>query len=213
MRLARSLLLGGLVAATGASFYCAWQESCSLRASLEQQPVRHVRVLAKLPQLVLPGPYAGTDGEHLSTLEFDGDDETFDALDLTAVQPAPARERRRVSRPAVEASTPPAAVEAEEVDVGDLARRAVRSKQTLLQLCYEQELKKQAAFDGFVVVALSVGADGRVESAVVEEGTRRDAKVGACIASHLKTLKFPPLGEAVELELPIRLQAQELANR
>lgn len=211
MRLARSVLLGGLVVATGASFYGAWQESCALRASLDPQPPRPSRVLAKLPQVVSPQPFSGRDGEQLSTLEFDGDDETFDALDLTAVQPPPPQ--RTVRRPRVEAAAPATAVAEAEVDLGDLARRAVRSKQTLLQLCYEQELKKQAAFDGFLVVALSVAADGHVESAVVDEGTRRDAKVGACIASHLKTLKFPPLGEAVELELPIRLQAQELANR
>jgi hypothetical protein len=75
------------------------------------------------------------------------------------------------------------------------------------------ELKKQAAFDGFVVVSLSVAQSGKVLEAGVEEGNRRDSRVGACIVAQLKTMRLPAFEEDVELQIPIRLQARELAAR
>lgn len=91
----------------------------------------------------------------------------------------------------------------------DAVRQALRRKRPMLEHCYEQELKKQASFDGFVVVSLSLTAGGKVTDAHVEEGKRRDAQVGACIVAQLKALRLPPLTEDAELLIPIRLQAQQ----
>lgn len=91
----------------------------------------------------------------------------------------------------------------------DAFRLALRYKRAALEHCYEQELKKQAAFDGFLVVSVSLSADGKVTDAHIEEGSRRDAQVGACILAQLRQLQLPPLTEEAELIVPIRLEAKE----
>jgi hypothetical protein len=96
----------------------------------------------------------------------------------------------------------------EDVKTQDEMRRALRRKQGLLELCFNEELKKQAAFNGFVLLKVSIGADGAVKKAQVEEGNRRDRAVGACIASHLKQVRLPAQTEEADLLLPILLEAK-----
>ena len=96
-----------------------------------------------------------------------------------------------------------------EVEPEDAIRIALRSKRASFEHCYEQELKKQASFSGFIVVAVSVSASGHVTEARVQEGNRRDAVVGACIVAQLRTMKLPPLTSEADLLIPIRLQARE----
>jgi|GEM_PF-2229202 len=103
----------------------------------------------------------------------------------------------------------PALVVGGEVKPEDAIRMALRSKRASFEHCYEQELKKQASFSGFIVVALSLSATGRVTDAHVQEGNRRDAVVGACIVGQLRTMKLPPLTSEADLLIPIRLQARE----
>ena len=67
----------------------------------------------------------------------------------------------------------------------------------------------QSAFDGFVVVALSVSADGRISGVRLEEASKRDAAVGACIVGQLRQIKLPPLTEEADLMIPIRLEAKK----
>ncbi len=96
-----------------------------------------------------------------------------------------------------------------EVEPEDAIRMALRSKRASFEHCYEQELKKQAAFSGFIVVALSLSASGKVTEARVHEGNRRDAVVGACIVAALRTMKLPRLTSEADLLIPIRLHAKE----
>ncbi len=96
-----------------------------------------------------------------------------------------------------------------EVDPADAMRMALRGKRASFEHCYEQELKKQASFNGFIVVALSLSANGTVTDARVQEGNLRDAVVGACIVAQLRTLKLPMLTSEADLLIPIRLQASE----
>lgn len=91
----------------------------------------------------------------------------------------------------------------------DALRMALRRKRMVFEHCYEMELKKQAAFNGFVVLSVSVTVDGRITDAHVEEGSRRDAAVGACIAAQLRQLKLPPVSEEADLLVPIRLEARK----
>lgn len=91
----------------------------------------------------------------------------------------------------------------------DAIRMVLRRKRSAFEHCYEQALKKQAAFDGFVVLSVSLSANGRVTDAHVEEGTRRDAQVGACIVGQLRQLQLPALTEEADLLIPIRLQAKK----
>ncbi len=111
--------------------------------------------------------------------------------------------RSAVARPVAPVPTSTA------VEPQDAIRIALRSKRASFEHCYEQELKKQASFSGFIVVALSLSAAGKVTEARVQEGSRRDAVVGACIVAQLRTLKLPPLTSEADLLIPIRLQARE----
>ncbi len=106
-------------------------------------------------------------------------------------------------------SPPPLIPSITEVEPEDAVRLALRGKRASFERCYELELKKQAAFSGFIVVAVSVSAAGQVLEAKVQEGNRRDAVVGACIASALRTMRLPALTSDADLLIPIRLQAKE----
>jgi hypothetical protein len=125
-----------------------------------------------------------------------------------APSPAPApivkKARLHVS-PAPAAAT----VARNEVEPEDAIRIGLRSKRASFEHCYEQELKKQAAFSGFILVALSLSSSGRVTDARVQEGNRRDAVVGACIVAAIRTMKLPALTSEADLLIPIRLQARE----
>lgn len=88
-------------------------------------------------------------------------------------------------------------------------RYALRMAKVSLETCYERELRKQDSFSGFVVVALSVSADGSVTDGRVEEGNARDRRVGSCIVARLMQVKLPPLTDDADLVIPIRLEANE----
>ena len=114
------------------------------------------------------------------------------------------------SRPAAPLPTEPVVARASNgVEPEDAIRMALRGKRASFEHCYQTELKKQASFSGFIVVALSLSASGQVTDARVQEGNRRDAVVGACIVAQLRTLKLPALTSEADLLIPIRLQARE----
>jgi hypothetical protein len=116
----------------------------------------------------------------------------------------------RKQRPLAESTVfTPTKIVVTEIDPEDAIRMGLRSKRASFEHCYEQELKKQAAFSGFIVVAVSLSASGRVTEAYVQEGNRRDAAVGACIVAALRTMKLPRLTSEADLLIPIRLQARE----
>lgn len=119
--------------------------------------------------------------------------------------PAPVVKVKRVRKPAPVVEAAPRI----EVEPEDAIRLALRGKRASFERCYELELKKQAAFSGFVVVAVSVSAEGKVLEAKVQEGNRRDAVVGACIAGALRTMQLPQLTSDADLLIPIRLEAKE----
>lgn len=116
----------------------------------------------------------------------------------------PIKKRHRAKR----AATVVQKNEPDGVAPEDAIRMELRRRKHSFEQCYEQELKKQASFDGFVVVALSLAVNGSVTDARVEEGTQRDRQVGRCIAAQLRRLQLPPLDEETELLIPIRLQAK-----
>ena len=131
------------------------------------------------------------------------DIEPAELIEGLAAVPA-RRKARRVVQPSTEAVQAPVAIEPE-----DAIRMALRLKRGQFEYCYQRELKKQAAFSGFVVVAINVSIDGVVTSARVQEGNPRDAAVGGCIAAQLKTMRLPLLTSEAELILPIRLEAKD----
>lgn len=115
---------------------------------------------------------------------------------------------KKVHRAAAPAPSSPA-VASNQVEPEDAIRMGLRSKRASFEHCYETELKKQASFSGFILVALSLSASGKVTEAHVQEGNRRDAVVGACIVAALRSMKLPALTSEADLLIPIRLQARE----
>ncbi len=220
MRVVKLLMLGVMLFAAGVCFEQAWQSSrdvserLSATESLSNGEMNALPLVSVLdfeirrpapttPSVPPPEAVAKSEEPEVSPLV----EETLEPA------PQPTRRSRSSRRPKIET---PAAGEEEAapsdpslVAPEDAFRMALRRKRSALEHCYEQELKKQAAFDGFVVVSVSLSAAGRVTEAHVEEGTRRDAQVGACIVAQLRQLQLPPLTEDVDLIIPIRLEARK----
>ena len=196
MRIIRLMMLGVLIVVTALCFEAAWQGAQDLDEVLGRARWAHTDFIirahrVRAPELK-PSPVEVAEPEW---------------HEVEPPGPKVVTQRRRFKVPA-----PVAEPETSRVAPEDAVRLALRRKRPMLEHCYEQELKKQASFDGFVVVSLSLTAAGEVTDAHVEEGTRRDAQVGTCIVAQLKALQLPPLTEEAELLIPIRLQAQQAAR-
>ena len=201
MRIVKLLLFGLSVVLVAMCFTAAWdaaQDTGDLLSRTRDAQPDFVLAVGTTPvQLVAAAPQ-----ERLSELV------AFEWVVAPAPEaepePKPITRRRRAKRPAAMIMTPSGLVAPE-----DAIRLVLRGKRSAFEHCYEQALKQQAPFDGFVVVSLSLSLTGRVTDAHVEEGTRRDGKVGACIVALLRQVRLPPLTEEAELLIPIRLQAKK----
>lgn len=201
MRVLRLLLLGVLFVATAICFDLAWDAAQDLNETLVRQRWEHQRVRmgsARVLQVQRPAL------------------PRFDLAALETIRSADQTEPKRAERPPKQVrhrkvssrAVAPVAAESVLVAPEDAIRMALRRKRAGLERCYNDELKKQAAFDGFIVVGLSLSADGRVTEAHLDQATRRDAQVGTCIVGLLRQLQLPPLSEEVDLIIPIRLEAR-----
>ncbi|MDP1826969.1 MAG: AgmX/PglI C-terminal domain-containing protein [Archangium sp.] len=199
MRVIRLLMLGVLVVFTTLSFELAWnaaQDTGDLLSRQDPSVTDYVVSVSLAAVNAVPG-------ESLDELEA-WEHWVVEAPPVDPEpEPTPTVTRRRIKRPVAKAE--PSALVAPE----DAIRMVLRRKRAAFEHCYEQELRKQASFDGFVVVSMSVAADGSVTDVRVEEASRRDAVVGACIVAQLRQLKLPPLTEEADLLIPIRLQAKK----
>jgi len=77
--------------------------------------------------------------------------------------------------------------------------------------CYENELIKDPALTGRVVLHLEIGADGLVTQARTESDTIRDSQVLACIAGKAAAWQFSPIfeGRVMIVTYPFVLQPAE----
>jgi hypothetical protein len=73
-----------------------------------------------------------------------------------------------------------------------------------VRACYERELKHRPGLEGRVVVGFSIGLDGRVGDLEVEETLPDDDAVADCVATRVKTWRFPKPtgGEPIEVRYP-----------
>jgi hypothetical protein len=90
-------------------------------------------------------------------------------------------------------------------DPEQVVRGTLHNAIAAFENCYENSLRRDSRIKGRILVALSVEANGRVASAKITESTIKDEPVMDCIASRLRQLKFPPLGEEVDLTVPMAL--------
>ena len=195
MDAAKRILFGLITLAASGAFFAAWQTA---------QGLGQCRLPAN-EQLPWLGPPERSLPRSVSR-EVPAQTQKIDegVVEAEWIPVGPAVRRRSLTPAAAPISSARPAIEPE-----DAVRAALRSKRAQFEYCYQRELKKQAAFSGFVVVALSVSAQGRVTNAHVQEGNPRDALVGGCIAAQLRTLKLPVLSCDADLLIPIRLEAKD----
>lgn len=77
-----------------------------------------------------------------------------------------------------------------------LMREAIRSNSFHVTLCYNEALRKDPSLHGRVVLTFTVGTQGRVITARVEQTDVPDPSLLACIVDSTKDWRFPePLGD------------------
>ena len=200
MGAAKRIFFGLITLAASGAFFSAWWAAQEL--GQRRPPASRPMPWLAPPERTLARASVRT--EPLRIHEFAAMEDVIEAEFIPAEPPA-ARKVARVARPEVVAAPAgPVPVEPE-----DAVRMALRLKRSQFEYCYQRELKKQAAFSGFVVVSLSVTSEGTVTDAHVQEGNSRDAAVGGCIVAQLRTLKLPQLTSDADLIIPIRLEAKD----
>ncbi len=91
------------------------------------------------------------------------------------------------------------------LDDEGLVRRALRSRMTSLQRCYDRALLRNAATSGELAFAVEVSPDGRVASARVSGDTLGDPELTRCAQLRIRGWRLPKLrdGESVSLTVPV----------
>jgi hypothetical protein len=83
---------------------------------------------------------------------------------------------------------------------------SIEEHQSMLDRCYDRELKRAHPATGTVMIELVVGRSGKVRSAKVAHATRAQSKVSKCLAQKLKQMKLPKQGARATVQVPIRLR-------
>lgn len=73
----------------------------------------------------------------------------------------------------------------------DIIRRIVRAHINEIRLCFNQGLAKDPTLEGRVTIQFTIGPDGTVPVAVVQDSNLTDPKVAQCMAKAVKRWKFP----------------------
>ena len=95
----------------------------------------------------------------------------------------------------------------------DVIRRIVRAHINEVRHCYNQGLSRDPSLGGRVAINYTIGADGKVPSAVVSETTLKDPEVGNCVAQAVRRWTFPkPKSGTVEVTYPFVLDAGNGSN-
>jgi hypothetical protein len=132
-----------------------------------------------------------------------------------AVAPVPAKPKAPPQPAPAVIEIPPAPaqqpqlVAAPEIDAEQTVRNTIKQSVSAFEACYQNSLRRDSRIKGRVVVFVSVQSGGTVTSARLDESTIKDEGVVSCITARLKTLRFPPLGEDVDVTLPLALVPRE----
>jgi len=128
-----------------------------------------------------------------------------------AAAPSPAPEPKAEPLPVPPGSETSSAkmLEQPKADPEQIVRNTLRLSLSAFEDCYQNSLRRDSRIKGRVVVTVGVGANGHVSSAKIEETTIKDDGVINCITTRLRALRFPPLGEEVEVTLPLSLVPRE----
>jgi len=94
-------------------------------------------------------------------------------------------------------------------DPEQTVRNTIRLSMSAFESCYQNSLRRDSRIKGRIVVSVGVAASGKVSSAKIDETNIRDDGVISCITARLKALRFPPLGEDVDVTVPLSLVPRE----
>ncbi len=86
---------------------------------------------------------------------------------------------------------------------------ALRPLATAAQLCYENVLLVRPALRGTIVLAVRVGAGGKIEEAHVEMSSLADDAVSACVVSAAKKTSLPGLGQGQRVSAPLQFASAD----
>ncbi len=77
-------------------------------------------------------------------------------------------------------------------------QRVIRRNRARFRVCYERALQREADLNGKVSTRFTIGPDGAVIAALIDESTLGHAEVEACLVAQLKRTAFPaPRGRGV----------------
>jgi TonB family protein len=68
----------------------------------------------------------------------------------------------------------------------------IKTRLRAIQMCYEQQLRRNPSLAGKVTVEFSIQPRGNVTDVKVKENTTNDAAVGTCVANTVSTFRFNP---------------------
>jgi len=94
-------------------------------------------------------------------------------------------------------------------DAEQTVRNTIKLSLSAFEACYQNSLRRDSRIKGRIVVSVDVDPNGKVVSAKVDETTIKDNGVVNCITARLKALRFPPLGEEVDVTVPLSLVPRE----
>jgi len=91
----------------------------------------------------------------------------------------------------------------------DIIRRIIRAHINEVRHCYNVGLNRDPALSGRLLINFTIDPQGKVPTAVVEETTLADARVGNCVAKAVRRWKFPKPsgGSPVHVKYPFSLAA------
>jgi TonB family protein len=68
----------------------------------------------------------------------------------------------------------------------------IKTRLRAIQMCYEQQLRRNPTLAGKVTIEFSIQPRGNVTDVKVKENTTNDAAVGTCVANTVSTFRFNP---------------------
>jgi hypothetical protein len=103
----------------------------------------------------------------------------------------PPRLERRLRFTRVDVTVLPVAVLPSGLE-RDVIMQVIRAHQHEVKFCYEKALQEKPRLGGKVAMAWTIGPDGRVASASIEDDTVPDPSVARCVRDRVLTWVFPP---------------------
>lgn len=112
--------------------------------------------------------------------------------------------KKRVT--AASKSDPGLGVEGGRTLSGDQVQAGIRPNLPQVRACYEKELKKGGDFGGKVVVAWTIGADGKVRSPRVVGNSTGNRAMLPCITRVVSRWRFAKAESPTDIEYPFRFK-------